>query len=384
MFYIKKYNHFVFDYLINEGILSSEYTESPVGFLDSILKKVPDNLNYSGQYNRGFFLLNSAFVLKSKGQFSFNEDDGVFAYHFIFGPSFPKNPKDGKYQDMSSNKWESFEGADFAKRIFGIFGTLFKDYYTDSGKGYLKPKNWSQISQVLGIIGKEKANKQQSDMMSRATGYDVDIDIEGGEDNYGKYDICSKSNFIRKYIELACQSGGTNEKAIVKAIKYCTHKTWYDELVKSIKKYKINGFGSLQDIFNDEFGLWDLQYIKDIQTHLAGLGVSLSFEQDGKKSIKENSIVITDNKPIDNKESNSSDTNSDNQKKITGSNIEKLQQKLKELDFYKGKVDGINGKLTTSAIKDFQKKYELKVDGIYGPKTAEKFKEITGETIESQ
>jgi len=411
MFYIKKYNHFVFDYLINEGIFSSEQ-ESPVAFLDSILKKVPDNLNYSGQYNRGFFLLRKGSNGFRQGFLDHEEGsgEGGIVYHFMFGPGFPKNPNDGKYKDMSSNKWQSFGGEDFGKKIYSIFGTLFKDYYINSGKGYLKPKDWSQVYQNLLKFAQELAKKQVEDQTSSIAGFDVDLgDIEGAEDNYGKYDICSKSNFIRKYIEIGCRGGGTGEKDIVNAIKYCDHRTWYDELVKSIKRYKINKFGSLQDIFNDEFGLWDLQYIKDIQTHLARLGVSLSFEQDGKKSIKKNSIVITDNKPIDKKDPNSSRTNSDNTnttksnntnttksnntnttkseekpKKNTGSNIGKLQQKLKDLNFYKGNVDGIIGKLTISAIREFQKKYEseLKVDGIYGPKTAEKLREITGEFIE--
>ncbi len=47
-----------------------------------------------------------------------------------------------------------------------------------------------------------------------------------------------------------------------------------------------------------------------------------------------------------------------------------VQQKLKELGYYKGSVDGIYGKGTRSAVISFQKARGLVADGIVGPKTA--------------
>ena len=45
------------------------------------------------------------------------------------------------------------------------------------------------------------------------------------------------------------------------------------------------------------------------------------------------------------------------------------QQKLKELDLYFGSIDGVNGRNTKNAIKEFQKKAGLTVDGVLGPIT---------------
>lgn len=47
-----------------------------------------------------------------------------------------------------------------------------------------------------------------------------------------------------------------------------------------------------------------------------------------------------------------------------------IQNNLKSLGLYKGLVDGLNGPLTTAAIRAFQTMHGLSVDGIYGPKTA--------------
>jgi len=49
-----------------------------------------------------------------------------------------------------------------------------------------------------------------------------------------------------------------------------------------------------------------------------------------------------------------------------------VQKKLKQWGYYSGKVDGINGPKTKSAVKAFQKKYGLTADGIVGPATASK------------
>ncbi len=53
----------------------------------------------------------------------------------------------------------------------------------------------------------------------------------------------------------------------------------------------------------------------------------------------------------------------------TGANVKTLQQKLKNWGYYKGKVDGIFGSQTKSAVIYFQKKNGLTPDGIVGAKT---------------
>ncbi|MBQ3502465.1 MAG: spore cortex-lytic enzyme [Clostridia bacterium] len=49
-----------------------------------------------------------------------------------------------------------------------------------------------------------------------------------------------------------------------------------------------------------------------------------------------------------------------------------VQKVLKKWGYYTGSVDGINGPLTKTAVKKFQRKYGLTADGIVGPLTASK------------
>lgn len=52
-----------------------------------------------------------------------------------------------------------------------------------------------------------------------------------------------------------------------------------------------------------------------------------------------------------------------------GETVRQIQQKLKRWGYYKGSVDGIFGAKTKEAVKYFQRKNGLKVDGIVGDKT---------------
>ena len=56
-------------------------------------------------------------------------------------------------------------------------------------------------------------------------------------------------------------------------------------------------------------------------------------------------------------------------KSLPASTIKSAQQILAKDGFYKGKIDGMIGPMTTNAVKAFQKKKGLKVDGIIGPIT---------------
>jgi N-acetylmuramoyl-L-alanine amidase len=55
-----------------------------------------------------------------------------------------------------------------------------------------------------------------------------------------------------------------------------------------------------------------------------------------------------------------------------GNTVREIQQRLKDWGYYKGAVDGIFGAQTESAVKSFQRKHALVVDGIVGPATAAK------------
>ena len=53
----------------------------------------------------------------------------------------------------------------------------------------------------------------------------------------------------------------------------------------------------------------------------------------------------------------------------TGTDVKTLQKKLKNWGYYTGAVDGIFGPKTKEAVKYFQRKNNLTVDGIVGKKT---------------
>ena len=55
---------------------------------------------------------------------------------------------------------------------------------------------------------------------------------------------------------------------------------------------------------------------------------------------------------------------------LTSSQTRTVQTKLKRWGYYTGTVDGIYGNLTRKAVRYFQSKNGLAVDGIVGPKTA--------------
>ena len=66
-----------------------------------------------------------------------------------------------------------------------------------------------------------------------------------------------------------------------------------------------------------------------------------------------------------------------------GAAVETLQRRLKELEHYKGTVDGKYGNLTQAAVRAFQKANGLKQDGIVGKATQAKLY-VTAETVPTQ
>ena len=52
-----------------------------------------------------------------------------------------------------------------------------------------------------------------------------------------------------------------------------------------------------------------------------------------------------------------------------GDEVRQIQTKLKQWGYYTGAVDGIFGPNTTKAVRSFQQKNKLSVDGVAGPKT---------------
>jgi len=61
----------------------------------------------------------------------------------------------------------------------------------------------------------------------------------------------------------------------------------------------------------------------------------------------------------------------------TGQDVKELQERLKFIGFFKGKVDGIFGWGTYWSLRNFQNEFDMKVDGIAGPKLKEKLQKAT-------
>ena len=53
----------------------------------------------------------------------------------------------------------------------------------------------------------------------------------------------------------------------------------------------------------------------------------------------------------------------------SGREVRQIQEKLKRWGYYTGSVDGVYGSKTVAAVKSFQRKNGLTVDGVAGPKT---------------
>ena len=66
-----------------------------------------------------------------------------------------------------------------------------------------------------------------------------------------------------------------------------------------------------------------------------------------------------------------------------GSEVTQIQTKLKRWGYYKGNVDGIYGSGTLEAVKYFQRKNGLKVDGIAGKETLKAMGIMTSSTSSS-
>lgn len=50
----------------------------------------------------------------------------------------------------------------------------------------------------------------------------------------------------------------------------------------------------------------------------------------------------------------------------TGTDVEKLQEKLQELDFYSGQIDGLFGQEVEQAVIDFEDSQGFAPDGVAG------------------
>ena len=67
----------------------------------------------------------------------------------------------------------------------------------------------------------------------------------------------------------------------------------------------------------------------------------------------------------------------------SGEAVRTIQTKLQRWGYYDGAIDGVFGSETTAAVKEFQRKNGLAVDGIVGPRTLEALGMPTGGSTSS-
>jgi len=122
----------------------------------------------------------------------------------------------------------------------------------------------------------------------------------------------------------------------------------------------LKNYGYYGSVVDGQFGPVSKLALKDFQQNNGLISDGII----GKNTC--NSLM--DKKNVIKKSSNS--VVIDNKKIIKPSETLKIsQQKLKDLELYTGSIDGINGTNTKNAVKDFQKKAGLTVDGVLGPNT---------------
>ena len=212
---------------------------------------------------------------------------------------------------------------------------------------------------------------------------------------------------IRDMLEQGAAYGvGTNEVKLIEAIKkiksFDVYKAVDDELRKN--PTKADKYISIEKLLQGELGMGDIPTVREIKGHLETIGIKMAY-QGNNTDVFSNTIKLTplpdfqpsQYDPRDKSSTpNTGGTNtggaSSNTTQIkcakyrdpnkVDQNVKLLQQKLKDLKFYEGEVDGKYGDTTLEAVKKFQIEHKISpAVGCYGPKTAEKMKEVSKDYI---
>ena len=92
------------------------------------------------------------------------------------------------------------------------------------------------------------------------------------------------------------------------------------------------------------------------------------------KKLNSSSAIASNGKKLSDSEEKKEEVKADDtlKKGSKGDAVKKLQQRLKELGYYKSSCDGSYGSVTVTAVKAFQKKNGLTADGVAGESTLKK------------
>jgi len=172
--------------------------------------------------------------------------------------------------------------------------------------------------------------------------------------SYGNYIGYVYDEYVEVYDDGTMQKGDKN--ASVKAVQ---------ERLKELGYYKSTCDGN--------FGNVTVNAVKAFQK-------KNGLTQDGKvteatlKKLNSASAIAANGKAVNATEDKKEETKDDGtlKKGAKGSEVKKLQQRLKELGYYKSTCDSEYGNVTVSAVKAFQKKNGLTADGVAGASTLKK------------
>ena len=172
--------------------------------------------------------------------------------------------------------------------------------------------------------------------------------------SYGNYIGYVYDEYVEVYDDGTMQKGDKN--ASVKAVQ---------ERLKELGYYKSTCDGN--------FGNVTVNAVKAFQK-------KNGLTQDGKvteatlKKLNSSSAIAANGKAVNATEDKKEETKDDGtlKKGAKGSEVKKLQQRLKELGYYKSTCDSEYGNVTVSAVKAFQKKNGLTADGVAGASTLKK------------
>jgi len=362
MSWIKNFNSYRRDYLLKEDANQQAATGPTWAiFLDNLANKVPDPYTSSKESRYIYITPNNTAGKEMEGWNSTIE--------VILVKGFPADP--------TKSGW---------RRMGGSFTNFVEEESKNEPLKYLDTqKNVEKYKEGDGFLKGLLTDKYSA----------------------GGYLVGSLYNFLRWRIYKASNINGTWEKDIVAALKVIKSKGHYNNLEANFKKYGCNGFNSIKDLLNDEFNgdyVDDRKYLKQIADNFLVAGVTMSYvsKVNPVQSIELMGSGTTDAASTNNASStNTSNTGGTNTSNTGGTssnttqikcakhrdpnkvdeNVKLLQQKLKDLKFYEGEVDGKYGDTTLEAVKKFQIENKIGSDGCYGPKTAEKMKEVSKDYI---
>ena len=172
--------------------------------------------------------------------------------------------------------------------------------------------------------------------------------------SYGNYVGYVYDEYVEVYDDGTLQKG--DKGSSVKAVQ---------ERLKELGYYKSTCDGN--------FGSVTVTAVKAFQKK-NGLTQDGKVTESTQKKLNSSSAIAANGKAVNATEDKKEETKDDGslKKGAKGAEVKKLQQRLKELGYYKSTCDSEYGNVTVTAVKAFQKKNGLTADGVAGASTLKK------------